>query len=81
MQLKFTVLGHFAAQFTSGKPKILLKAQISAKAASLGIIDNVSPRSQKNHRIHRKLSQKLFFGPKLGLHCHQWSMGHSQILT
>ena len=44
MQLKFTVLFHIGAQLTAGKPKILLKTKISAKTASLGIINDVSPR-------------------------------------
>ena len=55
---KITVLVHFGAPFTAGKPKILLKIKISAKAASVGISNNVSPRSQKNHRILVKLSKK-----------------------
>ena len=38
MQQKFTVLVHFGAQFTAGKPKILLKPKISAKTGSLGPI-------------------------------------------
>ena len=45
MQLKFTVLVHFEAKLTAGKPKILLKTQVFAKTASLGIINNVSPKS------------------------------------
>ena len=47
---KFTVLVHFGAQFTAGKPKILLKTKTSAKTASFGMSYNISPRSQKNHR-------------------------------
>ena len=65
--LKFTVLVHFGAPFTTGKPKILLKNSICAKTPSLGIQNNVSPRSQKNHRILVKLDKKTFYGPKLGL--------------
>ena len=53
--VKVTVSVHIGAHFTTGKPKILLKAKISAKTASLGIINNVSLRSQKNHRILVKL--------------------------
>ena len=70
---------HFAAQFTSGNQKILLKTKIYEK----GILGNnyLSPRSQKNHRILEKLSLKTFFGPKLGLNCHHGLKGHSQILT
>ena len=74
MQLKFTVSVHIGAQFTVGKPKILLKPKISAKTASLGIINNVSPRSQKNQKILVKLSQKTFSGPKLGLYYHYGSI-------
>ena len=70
MHPKFTVLVHFGAQFTARKPKIFLKTKISEKAASLGISNNVNPRSQKHHRIIVKLSKKkTFFGPKLGLNC------------
>ena len=55
---KFTVLFLFGAQFTTGKPKILLKTKISAKTASLGKSNSVRPRSQKNHRILVKLNKK-----------------------
>ena len=58
---KFTVLVHFGAQFSTRKPKILLKTKISAKTTPLGISNNVSPRSQKNHRILVKLSKKKNF--------------------
>ena len=34
---KFWILFHFGAQFTAGKPKMLLKTKISAKTTSLGI--------------------------------------------
>ena len=51
MQLKFTVSVNFGAQFTAGNPKLLLKTKISAKTASFGIVNKVSPMSQKNHRI------------------------------
>ena len=44
---KFTVLFHFGAQFTAGKPKILLKTKVSAKTTFLGISNSISPRSQK----------------------------------
>ena len=71
---KFTVLVHFGVQFTAGKPKILLKTKISAKTASLGIINNISPRSEKNHKILVKLSLKTFFGSKLGLNCTHGAM-------
>ena len=66
---KCTVLVHFEAQFTVVKPKILPKTKISAKTEPLGIINNVSTNSQKNHIILVKLSQKEIFGPKLGLTC------------
>ena len=49
--LKFTVFVHFDVEFTAGKPKILLKTKTSASNASLGIINRISPRSQKNSRI------------------------------
>ena len=62
---------HFGAQFTAGKPKILQKTKISAKTTSLGISNNVSPRSQKNNRVLAKLNKKNW-GPKLGLHCPIW---------
>ena len=35
--LKFTVLVHFGTQFTTRKPKIMLKTKISAKTTSLGV--------------------------------------------
>ena len=63
-------LVHFGAQFTAGKPKILLKNKISAKTASLGISNNISARFQKNHRIIVKLSKKTQKNElKLGLNC------------
>ena len=65
-RLKFTVLFTFGAQFTAGKPKILLKTKIFAKTKSLGISNNVSPRSQKNYRILVKLSKKYFLGGQIG---------------
>ena len=46
--------------------KILLKTKSSGKTTSLGIWNNISPRSQKNHRILVKLS-KTNWGSKLGL--------------
>ena len=47
MQLKLTVSVYTGAQFTDGKPKRLVKSKIFVKTASLGIINNVTPRSQK----------------------------------
>ena len=76
MQLKFTVLVHIGAQYTDGKPKILVKTKISAKTTFSGIINNVTPRSHKNHRIPVKLSHKAFSGPKLGLNYQHGSKGH-----
>ena len=76
MQLKFTVLIHIGAQYTDGKPKILVKTKISAKTTFSEIINNVTPRSQKNHIILVKLSHKAFSGPKLGLNYHHGSKGH-----
>ena len=57
------------AQSTTGKPKILVKTKTSVKTTSLGILNNVSPRSQKDHRILVKLRKKTFFVPKLFLNC------------
>ena len=53
-----TVSVHFGVQFTAGKPDILLKPNISAKASSSGISNNICPRSHENHRILVKLSKK-----------------------
>ena len=44
---KFTVSVHFGAQYTAGKPNILLKTKISAKATSLGIWNSASSWSKK----------------------------------
>ena len=77
IQLKFTVFVHFGDQFTNRKPKILLKPKISAKTASLGIVNNVSPRSQKNHRTLRKLSQKTFFWAQIWSKLPPWVKGSS----
>ena len=76
---RFTVLVDFGAHFPARKPKILLKTRISAKTTyrptSLGISNNVSLRSQKNHIILVKLSKKIFLegrgerGGRLGLNC------------
>ena len=80
MHPKFTVLVHFGAQFTTRKPKKLLKTKIYAKTASLGIPNNVSPRSQKNHRILVKLSKKkTFFGPNCPLGPYQRVFRNSYI--
>ena len=57
---KFTVFVHFGAPFTAGKPKILLETEISGKTTFLGIWNNVSLRSQKNHGILIKLSKNIF---------------------
>ena len=63
---KFTVLVHFGAQFTAGKPKVLLKTKISRKNAFLGMSNNISPRPQKNNRILVKSSKnKHILGPNL----------------
>ena len=61
MHPNFTVLAHFRAQFTARKSKILFKTKMSGKTTSLGILNNVSPWSQKTHRIFVKLSKKKFF--------------------
>ena len=66
----FTVLSHFGTQFTTRKPKTLLKTKTYAKTTSLGKSNSVRPRSQKNHRILVKLNKKeTIFGPNLGLNC------------
>ena len=74
MHLKFTVAVNFQAQFTVGKQKILLKTKNFAKTASLGIINNVSHRSQQNQRIFGNLSLNTFCGPKLDVNCHHGSV-------
>ena len=82
MHPKFTVLVHFRAQFTARKPKILLKSKISGKATSLGILNNVSPRSQKDHRILLKLSKsKHFLGSNLWIVPWGYMKGLSKFLT
>ena len=58
---KFTVLVLFRAQFTTGKPKILLKTKIITKTTSLGISNSVRSRTQKNHRILVILNKKETF--------------------
>lgn len=55
---KFTVWVQFRAQFTAGKPKVLLKTKISTKITSLEISNDVSSRSQKNKKMLKKLIQK-----------------------
>ena len=66
MHPNFTVLVHFRAQFTARKSKILFKTKMSGKTTSLGISNNASPWSQKNHRIFVKLSKKIYIlGPNL----------------
>ena len=78
---KFTVLVHFGVHFTAGKPKILLKIKISAKTTSLGISNNISSRSQKDHRILVKLTK---WCSKLTLNCplgpHQKVIRNSRIV-
>ena len=61
MHSKFTVLVHFGAQFIPQKPKKLPKTKIYAKTASLGIPNNLSPRSQKNYKILVAWNKKFFF--------------------
>ena len=63
---KFTVLVRFGALFTDTKPKILLKTRNFKKHISLGISNNISPRSQKkSHNSCKNNQNKL--GPKLGI--------------
>ena len=61
---KLTVLVHFGAQFTPGKPKILPKNKIFPETTSLLLPTNTSTRSQINHRILIKLIKKNLFGGK-----------------
>ena len=84
---KFTIWVHFGAQFTTRKPKVLLKTKICSKTTSLGISHNVSSRSQKNNKMLKTLIQRkrnkhfLNFGPKIGLNSHLGShQGSSKIL-
>ena len=58
------VLVHFGAPFTARKSKILLKTEVSAKTAFVGISNNVSPRSQKS-QFFVKLSKKTKKGPQI----------------
>ena len=51
----WSILGP-GTQFTTGRPKILLKTKVSGKTVSLGVLDNISPMPQKNHRSPAKLS-------------------------
>ena len=44
------VLHHLVWNDPARKSKILLKIKISGKTGSLGMSNNGSPRSQKNHR-------------------------------
>ena len=63
---KLTVLVHFGAQFTPGKPKILPKNKIFPETESLLLPTNTSTRSQINHRILIKLIKKNpFLGQKI----------------
>ena len=71
---------HIGAQFTVGKPKILLKTKIFAKTASLGIINNISSRSQKSQNSF-KITPKNTFWVQIGSKLPPWVKGSSQILT
>ena len=64
-------------QFTARKPKTLLKTKISAKTTFLGISNNISPRSQEDHRILVKLSKKTPKNCPMGPH--QRVIRHSHI--
>ena len=81
MQLKFTVSVHIEAIFIVGKPKILLETNISAKTASLEIIDNISPNSQKKSQNSCKNRQKNILCAQNGSKLPPWVKGSSQILT
>ena len=64
---KFTALIHFGAEFTAGKPKILLKTKLFGKTTFLGISNNVSLRTLKNNIILVNLSKKTILWPKCGI--------------
>ena len=57
--LKFTVLLLFWAQFTTGKPKILLKTKMSTKTTSLRISNSVRLRPQNSCKI--KQTRNIFW--------------------
>ena len=77
---QLTVLVHLEVQFTTGKSKILLKTKIFAKAVSLVISNNVSPRPQKNHRILVKLSNiNIFLNQIATMGLHQSVIRNSHI--
>ena len=61
---KFTVLVHFRAKFTPGKPKILPKTKIFSETTSLWLSNNPSSRLQINHRILIKLTKNNIFWAK-----------------
>ena len=69
---KSTVLGHFGAQFTPGKPEKLLKPNIFAETVSLELSNNINCRSQKAHIVRVKLIKALFFGPKIHINLPSW---------
>ena len=65
MHPNVSVLVHFWAQFTPGKPKILAKTKIFPESTSLGLSHDTSPKSQINRRILTKIfKEKHFLGPK-----------------
>ena len=64
---KFIVLVYLWDWFTPGKRKILLKNKTFPKTISLGLSNNTSPRSQKNHRILIRLIKKNVFWDQNGL--------------
>ena len=79
--LQFWFMVHFRDQFTASKPKILLKTKTSGKTTPLGISDNVSSRSQKNHRNFVKFRKnKHFLGANLKIGPWGHIKGLSEIL-
>ena len=62
MHPKFTILVHFGAQFTAGKPKIMLKTKFSARTTSLGISNNIKPEVPEKSQNSCKIKQKTLSG-------------------
>ena len=69
------IFGPYWSPIYRRKTKNIAKNQKYCKNCTLVIINKVSPRSQKNHRIIVKFSQKILSGSKLGLD-HHGSKGH-----
>ena len=73
--------GKLLAQFALGKPKILVKTQISPKTASLGVSNNINKSPQKSQNPC-KINKKTIFRPKMGINCPlEWAKWSAEILT